>query len=170
MSREVRIFQRLVPHLLQVGKKTKTFCYNSSSFSRRFCGGSTLTQALWSDGETCFRRPTWTGNREKRRNILTSVLLLCGNNDQNRAFPHDVTAPILAFPNGVTAAMLIYQTNPVGTVPFVPINLGAGYVSLNATLFPGFLFFLPPGARRREILGTRLVKTLFRCIVVTEDE
>ena len=168
MSREVRILQRLVPHFLWIGKKTKIFCYNSSSFSR-FCG-STLTQALWSDGETCFRRPTWTGNREKRRNILTSVLLLCGNNDQNRAFSHDVTAPILAFQNGVTAAMLIYQTNPVGTFNFAPINLGAGYVSLNATLFPGSLFFLPPGARRREILGTRLVKTLFRCIVVTEYE
>ena len=32
----------------------------------------------------------------------------------NRAFSHDVTAPMLVFQNKETAAMLVFQTNPLG--------------------------------------------------------
>jgi len=47
-----------------------------------------------------------------------------------REYTHDVMAAILVFQNNETAAMLVYQTNPVGVnsflmleLSFVPINL-----------------------------------------------
>ena len=42
-------------------------------------------------------------------------VVVYGKNQDNRAFSHDVTsASILAFQNNRTAAMLVFQTNPVG--------------------------------------------------------
>ena len=35
-----------------------------------------------------------------------------------KAFSHDVTAAILVFLNKETAAMLVFQTSPVGVEPF----------------------------------------------------
>jgi len=40
----------------------------------------------------------------------------------NRAFSHDVTAAILVFHNNESAAMLVYQTNPVGVEHFSYVN------------------------------------------------
>ena len=41
-------------------------------------------------------------------------VVVYGKNQDNRAFSHDVTSAILALQNNKTAAMLVFQTNPVG--------------------------------------------------------
>ena len=41
---------------------------------------------------------------------------------KDRAFSHDVTADILVLKNNQTAAMLVFQTNPVGVDLFSYVN------------------------------------------------
>ena len=41
---------------------------------------------------------------------------------KDRAFSHDVTAAILVLKNNQTAAMLVFQTNPVGVDLFSYVN------------------------------------------------
>ena len=41
-------------------------------------------------------------------------VVVYGKNQDNRAFSHDVTSAILVLQNNKTAAMLVFQTNPVG--------------------------------------------------------
>ena len=52
--------------------------------------------------------------------IRKNELVFCYQ--QYRAFSHDVTAVILVFQNNETAAMLVYQTSPVGVELFSYAN------------------------------------------------
>ena len=49
-------------------------------------------------------------------------LLVVIANEHYRAFSHDVMAAILVLENNETAAMLVFQTNPVGVRLFSYVN------------------------------------------------
>ena len=51
----------------------------------------------------------------ERTVCMTGNEILCFRRTQgNRAFSHDVTAAMLVFQNKGMAAMMVYQTNPLG--------------------------------------------------------